>query len=205
MKDAYSFDIDEAGLDASYEAYRKAYVRIFQRCGLEAFGVDADPGDIGGSGSMEFMVAADAGEDAILIEEGGDYAANVEKASSRIEPSRGPPLSSVVWGALLASRMSTAASTTAASAEEQELAVADGYSAMSTETLRDALRVGDATAGTTASSASRKAPLLPPCSAQHWSAKRRRHCRHRQGSSSSFAASTHRCRPMCTGTASSGH
>jgi prolyl-tRNA synthetase len=87
MKDAYSFDVDEAGLDASYEAYRKAYVRIFQRCGLEAFGVDADPGDIGGSGSMEFMVAADAGEDSILIEEGGDYAANVEKASSRIAPS----------------------------------------------------------------------------------------------------------------------
>jgi prolyl-tRNA synthetase len=87
MKDAYSFDVDEAGLDASYEAYRKAYVRIFQRCGLEAFGVDADPGDIGGSGSMEFMVAADAGEDSILIEEGGDYAANVEKASSRIAAS----------------------------------------------------------------------------------------------------------------------
>ncbi len=87
MKDAYSFDVDEAGLDASYEAYRKAYVRIFQRCGLEAFGVDADPGDIGGSGSMEFMVAADAGEDSILIEEGGEYAANVEKASSRVAAS----------------------------------------------------------------------------------------------------------------------
>lgn len=87
MKDAYSFDMDEAGLDATYEEYRKAYVRIFQRCGLEAFGVDADPGDIGGSGSMEFMVAADAGEDAILIEEGCDYAANVEKASSRVAPS----------------------------------------------------------------------------------------------------------------------
>lgn len=84
MKDAYSFDVDEAGLDARYEAFREAYVRIFQRCGLEAFGVDADPGDIGGSGSMEFMVSADAGEDAILIEEGADYAANVEKAESRI-------------------------------------------------------------------------------------------------------------------------
>ena len=83
MKDAYSFDVDEAGLDVTYERFRAAYVRIFQRCGLEAFGVDADPGDIGGSGSMEFMVAADAGEDAILIEEGADYAANVEKASSR--------------------------------------------------------------------------------------------------------------------------
>jgi prolyl-tRNA synthetase len=86
MKDAYSFDADEAGLDVTYERYRQAYERIFQRCGLEAFGVDADPGDIGGSGSMEFMVAADAGEDAILIEEGGDYAANVEKASSRVAP-----------------------------------------------------------------------------------------------------------------------
>jgi prolyl-tRNA synthetase len=86
MKDAYSFDADEAGLDHSYEQFRQAYVRIFKRCGLEAFGVDADPGDIGGSGSMEFMVAADAGEDAILIEEGADYAANVEKASSRVSP-----------------------------------------------------------------------------------------------------------------------
>ena len=86
MKDAYSFDVDEAGLDDTYEQFRAAYVRIFQRCGLEAFGVDADPGDIGGSGSMEFMVAADAGEDAILIEEGGDYAANVEKASSQVPP-----------------------------------------------------------------------------------------------------------------------
>ncbi len=87
MKDGYSFDADEAGLDARYEAFRGAYVRIFQRCGLEAFGVDADPGDIGGSGSMEFMVAADAGEDAILIEESSGYAANVEKAESRIAPS----------------------------------------------------------------------------------------------------------------------
>jgi prolyl-tRNA synthetase len=87
MKDAYSFDADEAGLDARYEAFRSAYVRIFQRAGVEAFGVDADPGDIGGSGSMEFMVAADAGEDAILIEDGGDYAANVEKATSRLRPS----------------------------------------------------------------------------------------------------------------------
>ena len=94
MKDAYSFDADEAGLDVNFERFREAYVRIFQRCGLEAFGVDADPGDIGGSGSMEFMVAADAGEDAILLEEGGDYAANVEKASSRLPdaPSEGEPL-----------------------------------------------------------------------------------------------------------------
>ena len=86
MKDAYSFDKDEEGLDASYEAMRVAYHRIFARMGLESFGVDADPGDIGGSGSMEFMVAADTGEDDILFEEGSEYAANVEKASSRLAP-----------------------------------------------------------------------------------------------------------------------
>lgn len=83
MKDAYSFDVDDAALDISYEAMRVAYHRIFGRCGLEAFGVDADAGDIGGSGSMEFMLAADAGEDAILLESSSGYAANVEKASSQ--------------------------------------------------------------------------------------------------------------------------
>lgn len=83
MKDAYSFDVDEAGLDVSYEAMRVAYHRVFERMGLEAFGVEADSGDIGGSGSMEFMLAADNGEDAILIEESSGYAANVEKAVSR--------------------------------------------------------------------------------------------------------------------------
>jgi prolyl-tRNA synthetase len=89
MKDAYSFDVDAAGLDKSFEAMRVAYHRIFRRMGLEAFGVDADPGDIGGSGSMEFMLAAQAGEDAILIEESSGYAANVEKASSRCAPPEG--------------------------------------------------------------------------------------------------------------------
>ena len=86
MKDAYSFDVDEEGLDVSYEAMRVAYHRIFARMGLESFGVDADPGDIGGSGSMEFMLAAETGEDSILIEESSGYAANVEKASSRFAP-----------------------------------------------------------------------------------------------------------------------
>ena len=82
MKDAYSFDKDEAGLDESYESMRLAYHRIFAAMGLEAFGVDADPGDIGGSGSMEFMLPADTGEDTILYEAGSGYAANVEKACS---------------------------------------------------------------------------------------------------------------------------
>ena len=86
MKDAYSFDIDKAGMEKSFQAMKDAYFRIFSRMGLEALGVEADPGDIGGSGSMEFMIAANTGEDTILIEEGTGYAANVEKAVSRLEP-----------------------------------------------------------------------------------------------------------------------
>ncbi len=87
MKDAYSFDADEAGLDKSYDAMDQAYHRIFERCGLEFTGVQADPGAIGGSASQEFMVLADQGEDAILISEDGKYAANVEKADSIVSPS----------------------------------------------------------------------------------------------------------------------
>ena len=89
MKDAYSFDKDDAGLDASYEQLRLAYHRIFAGMGLEAFGVDADPGDIGGSGAMEFKLPADTGEDTILYEESSGYAANIEKASSVCPPPEG--------------------------------------------------------------------------------------------------------------------
>ena len=89
MKDAYSFDVDEEGLVRSFEQMKEAYYRIFGRMGLEAFGVDADPGDIGGSGSIEFMLAAESGEDAILLEESSGYAANVEKATSQVAPPPG--------------------------------------------------------------------------------------------------------------------
>ena len=65
MKDAYSFDIDQAGLDLSYQKHYDAYVRIFKRCGLEFVAVDADSGAMGGSGSQEFMVYTEAGEDLI--------------------------------------------------------------------------------------------------------------------------------------------
>ena len=82
MKDAYSFDVDSAGQDASYEAMDRAYHAIFRRCGLKFMAVEADPGAIGGSGSQEFMVIADTGEDAILYCDACNYAANVEKASS---------------------------------------------------------------------------------------------------------------------------
>ncbi len=85
MKDAYSFDIDEAGLDESYKKHYDVYCRIFKRCGLEFVAVDADSGAMGGSGSQEFMVYTDAGEDLIASSPSG-YAANVEKATSKLTP-----------------------------------------------------------------------------------------------------------------------
>ncbi|MDU2066572.1 MAG: proline--tRNA ligase, partial [Sporomusaceae bacterium] len=80
MKDLYSFDRDEAGLDVSYQKMYDAYTRIFTRCGLTFRPVEADSGQIGGSGSHEFMVLAEAGEAAIAFCSACDYAANVEKA-----------------------------------------------------------------------------------------------------------------------------
>ena len=82
MKDAYSFHTDEESLKKTYRAMDEAYRKIFTRCGLEFRPVDADSGAIGGAGSQEFMILADAGEDEILYTENGDYAANVEKAVS---------------------------------------------------------------------------------------------------------------------------
>ncbi|WP_247216333.1 proline--tRNA ligase [Synechococcus sp. C9] len=82
MKDAYSFDADEAGMRASYEKMYRAYCRIFERCGLDYRPVQADSGAIGGSGSQEFMILAQAGEDEVLYTPDGQYAANVEKAIS---------------------------------------------------------------------------------------------------------------------------
>lgn len=84
MKDAYSFDIDQAGLDKSFEDQRRAYCRIFSRCGLEYVIVEADTGAMGGSASNEFMVYTSAGEDLVASCHECGYAANVEKAKSRI-------------------------------------------------------------------------------------------------------------------------
>jgi prolyl-tRNA synthetase len=80
MKDAYSFHADETSLKVTYQAMHDAYCRILTRTGLEFRPVDADSGAIGGSGSQEFMVLAEAGEDEILYTADGQYAANVEKA-----------------------------------------------------------------------------------------------------------------------------
>lgn len=93
MKDAYSFDTDEAGLDVSYKAMHKAYCRIFDRLGLDYILVDADSGAMGGSGSQEFMVKSSVGEDAIAYCPSCGYAANEEKAVCKAEkPDQTPGL-----------------------------------------------------------------------------------------------------------------
>ncbi|WP_319421166.1 proline--tRNA ligase [Pleurocapsa sp. FMAR1] len=84
MKDAYSFHADEASLKQTYQAMDRAYRQIMTRCGLQFRPVDADSGAIGGSGSQEFMILAEAGEDEILYTEDGKYAANTEKAVSLV-------------------------------------------------------------------------------------------------------------------------
>ena len=82
MKDAYSFDMDEAGLAESYRRMYEAYSRIFTRMGLKFRAVQADGGSIGGDTSQEFHVLADSGEDAIVFSDGDDYAANLETAAT---------------------------------------------------------------------------------------------------------------------------
>lgn len=81
MKDAYSFDLDDGGLDASYDAMVAAYRRIFARCGVPVIAVEADSGAIGGKGSQEFIFLTDTGEDTIAICDACGYAANTEKAA----------------------------------------------------------------------------------------------------------------------------
>ncbi len=83
MKDAYSFDATDAGAMVSYHKMYDAYTRIFARCGLQAFPVEADTGVIGGNYSHEFMVPAETGENDVVYCESGKYAANIEKAVSR--------------------------------------------------------------------------------------------------------------------------
>src|SRR3546814_18345161 len=85
MKDAYSFDRDEATAQASYDSMYDAYMRIFQRLGLEFRAVAADTGSIGGSRSHEFQVIADTGEDLIVYNPDSQYAANIELAESTEE------------------------------------------------------------------------------------------------------------------------
>jgi prolyl-tRNA synthetase len=86
MKDSYSFDLNKEGLDKSFDLHDQVYRTIFSRCGLKFVAVEADSGAMGGSQSQEFMVYTDAGEDLIASCPACGYAANVEKAISRLEP-----------------------------------------------------------------------------------------------------------------------
>lgn len=91
MKDAYSFDVDRAGLDLRYEDQRRAYERIFTRCGLDFVAVQAHSGSMGGSESSEFMVRTEAGEDLVAACPKCRYAANTETATSRLAPETDQP------------------------------------------------------------------------------------------------------------------
>ena len=82
MKDAYSFDRDDAGLDESFQAQRGAYIRIFERCGLVTHDVPAEPGMMGGSESRDFLAPAGAGENTLVTCENGDFAADIEVATT---------------------------------------------------------------------------------------------------------------------------
>jgi prolyl-tRNA synthetase family II len=93
MKDSYSFDVDEAGLDKSFDAHRGAYERIFARLGIPAIAAEASNGTMGGSDSIEFVCPSDAGEDLVATCPNCDYAANLEKATSDLPAvSDGPGL-----------------------------------------------------------------------------------------------------------------
>ena len=96
MKDAYSFDKDQEGLDISYNKMREAYIKIFNRCELEAKPVEADSGAIGGSNSAEFMVKSEVGEDDVVFCTACDYAANIEKAPSTVEKAQSEELKDLV-------------------------------------------------------------------------------------------------------------
>ncbi len=86
MKDAYSFDLDQAGLDHAFDQHHKAYRQIFKRCGLDPMAVEASSGAMGGGDSIEFMVPSDAGEDLVASCGKCGYAANLEKATSELTP-----------------------------------------------------------------------------------------------------------------------
>ncbi len=90
MKDSYSFDIDEAGLDVSFDAHKLAYERIFTRLGIPAFGAEASNGTMGGSDSIEFVCPSNAGEDRVARCPNCGYAANLEKATSALVPISDP-------------------------------------------------------------------------------------------------------------------
>jgi prolyl-tRNA synthetase len=91
MKDSYTLDRDDAGLDAGYALHEQAYDRIFSRCGLRFYKVESDTGMMGGRGAHEYMAPSAAGEDSVALCDRGDYAANVEMATSPLTAPAFPP------------------------------------------------------------------------------------------------------------------
>jgi prolyl-tRNA synthetase len=91
MKDSYSFDADEAGLDAAFARHQGAYARIFERCGLEAYVVEAESGIMGGKESLGFLAPTGSGENELMRCENGDYFADVEAARGKPRPPELPP------------------------------------------------------------------------------------------------------------------
>ncbi|MGH2977643.1 MAG: proline--tRNA ligase [Gaiellaceae bacterium] len=91
MKDSYSFDADEAGLDAAFDRHAKAYARIFERCGLEAYLVEAESGTMGGKESSDFLAPTGSGENELMRCENGDYFADAEAARGTPPPPELPP------------------------------------------------------------------------------------------------------------------
>src|SRR5437868_12595509 len=90
MKDAYSFDRDEAGLDRSFQTFEAAYRRICEGCGLETYEVEAESGIMGGSGSMDFLAPSGSGENTLVTCENGDFAADLEVARAVPRPAEFP-------------------------------------------------------------------------------------------------------------------
>jgi prolyl-tRNA synthetase len=91
MKDSYSLDVEQAGLDAAFQRHFEAYRKIFLRCGIETLAVEASSGSMGGSESIEFMVESDAGEDFVASCTRCGYAANIEKATSQLAAAEDAP------------------------------------------------------------------------------------------------------------------
>jgi prolyl-tRNA synthetase len=91
MKDSYTFDADEAGLDAAFERHEQAYARIFERCGLEAYLVEAESGVMGGKESKDFLAPTGSGENELMRCENGDYFADAEAARGAPPPAELPP------------------------------------------------------------------------------------------------------------------
>jgi prolyl-tRNA synthetase len=90
MKDSYSFDRDEAGLDENFRRHSEAYHRIFERCALQFYEVEAESGEMGGSGSRDFLAPTGSGENYLVRCENGDYAADVDVATGRPDPAEFP-------------------------------------------------------------------------------------------------------------------